>query len=421
MCGFIVSRENEAVDERTVRRRGPDMRNTLSAGGFVFTHHLLHITGEVLPQPMVSGDIVCVYNGEIYNHPFEKSDGEVLIPLYRKYGADFPSHLDGEFAVALYDFKQRIAVFSTDAFGTKPLWVNDLSAASYESCVGGTLLPPNTTLVASLEGGRRHTRPVVRFDFDHQDKNTFDDWISAFELSIRKRAKDGCFIGLSSGYDSGAIACEMIKQGVRFKAYSIRGSEDLDVLGERLKGLDHDFFRLTRDDYESAQRFIKEHAEEFSYASVKEVALQLDNMTNDWGAVGLSYICRRARAEGRRVFLSGQGADEILSDYSLTPEVSTLRGVYSSELKEWPNFRGGCQRAYLAKEEHVSGAYGIEGRYPFLDTSLVQEFLWLTPELKNSEYKAPLHHYLKRNNYPFKGREKVGFSAGRNLLETVNA
>jgi asparagine synthetase B (glutamine-hydrolysing) len=420
LCGFIVSRADEVIDERTVKRRGPDFRNTLRVDGFVFTHYLLHITGEATPQPFVSDDIVCVYNGEIYNHAFHKSDGEVLIPLYQKYGVDFPSVLDGEFAIALYDFKKRVAVFSTDPFGTKPLWINNLSAASYESCIGGRRLPPNTTLLVSFDDGPQHVQPVYSFDFNHQDKTSFDDWISAFEQAVRKRAKDGCFIGLSSGYDSGAIACELIKQQVKFKAYSIRGSEDLLVLNERWKGLDHEFFQLTRADYDSAQRFIKEYAEEFSYGSLKEVPFYFDNMTDDWGAVGFSYICRQAQADGRRVFLSGQGADEILCDYSLTPEISTLKGVYPDKLKIWPNFNGGCQRAFLAKEEYVSGAYGIEGRYPYLDTSLVQEFLWLTPELKNSEYKAPLYQYLMRNNYPFKGREKVGFSAGHNLLETAN-
>ena len=39
----------------------------------------------------------------------------------------------------------------------------------------------------------------------------------------------------------------------------------------------------------------------------------------------------------------------------------------------WADFYGGSQRAYLAKDEYVTGAYGIEGRFPFLDVALVQE------------------------------------------------
>ena len=419
MCGFVVSREAQSVTDKYVKRRGPTLVNTMTRQGFVFTHYLLHITGDVTAQPYVSDDIVCLYNGEIYNHQFAKSDGEVLIPLYRHYGIDFTSKLDGEFAIALYDFKERIVLFSTDAFGTKPLWVRDLCAASYKSCIGGNRLPPNTTLVLSFDGRLEHRQKVHEFDFDHQDKNAFDDWVHAFEHSIKKRARDGCFIGLSSGHDSGAIACELTKQRVKYRAYSISGTEDVEVVRKRLRRVDGELFRLTTKDYQAAQQFIKKNAEEFSYSSLKDVSLHFEKMTDDWGAVGLSFICQQARLEGRTVFISGQGADEIFSDYAFTPEVSTLNGVFPNQLKIWPNFKGGCQTAYLAKDEHVSGAYGIEGRYPFLDISLVQEFLWLKPELKNSEYKAPLDHYLTLNDYPFNRGDKVGFYAKHNLIETT--
>ena len=64
------------------------------------------------------------------------------------------------------------------------------------------------------------------------------------------------------------------------------------------------------------------------------------------------------------------------------------------------------------KEEHVAGAYGIEGRYPFLDKYVVQEFLWITSELKNKNYKSPLCNYLTINNFPFEKNQKTGFGCG---------
>jgi hypothetical protein len=56
----------------------------------------------------------------------------------------------------------------------------------------------------------------------------------------------------------------------------------------------------------------------------------------------------------------------------------------------------------------VAGSHSIETRYPFLDKDVVQEFLWLTPELKNKTYKAPIYEYLKRNNFPFAEGKKIG-------------
>ena len=49
------------------------------------------------------------------------------------------------------------------------------------------------------------------FDFNlEQTKDSFTDWNHAFEESIKKRTencREKIFIGLSSGYDSGSIAC----------------------------------------------------------------------------------------------------------------------------------------------------------------------------------------------------------------------
>ena len=64
------------------------------------------------------------------------------------------------------------------------------------------------------------------------------------------------------------------------------------------------------------------------------------------------------------------------------------------------------------KEETVSGTWGVEGRYPFLDKQVVQEFLWLSNDLKNKHYKSVIHNYLTSNNYPFEENQKVGFNCG---------
>ena len=67
----------------------------------------------------------------------------------------------------------------------------------------------------------------------------------------------------------------------------------------------------------------------------------------------------------------------------------------------------------MFKDEFVIGRHGIEGRYPFLDKQLVQEFLSLSAVLKNRTYKAPLEHFLMTNGYPFEPMMKRGFSPHR--------
>jgi asparagine synthetase B (glutamine-hydrolysing) len=229
MCGFVVCRTGELFDNGKVRRRGPDGEFCLERDGFSFHHYLLHITGLRLEQPLVDGGVVCVFNGEIYNRPYSVSDGEVLIPLYRKYGKDFVRYLDGEFSIALYDFDRREAVFATDAFGTKPMWTRGARAASYGSCIQGQQMPPNTVKVVSFDG-RETSEMIHNFDFEHQDKSTLVDWTDAFNRAVKLRATQDCFLGLSAGYDSGAIAASLLSQCLPFKAYCLLGGEDRGLL-----------------------------------------------------------------------------------------------------------------------------------------------------------------------------------------------
>src|SRR3989344_1524174 len=401
MCGILVYKNQG--NNFFIQKRGQDFTNKVERNGFTFIHNLLHITGEFTAQPYEDDGIVCLYNGEIYNHSFKKSDGENIIPLYKKYGFDFPKHLDGEWAIAIYDFRKELALFATDLFATKPLWRKELECASYESGVGGHKIPANTIEVVSFDG-RQETKIIHQWDLN-QHKDSYDDWIKAFEKAVKKRAIPDCFLGLSSGYDSGAIACELIKQKMDFKAFIIQAQEDDKILKARMNLLDNYEYLGRSESFREELAWINDNIEDFRYKIPTKKWLKQDS-----AALGLSKICRKAHAEGRKVYLSGQGADEIISDYALYPYQSTFKGNFPDHLTLWENFYEGAQYSYLGKEEYVAGSHSIETRYPFLDKEVVQEFLWLSPELKNKNYKAPIHEYLKRNNFPFRKGVKIGLT-----------
>jgi hypothetical protein len=46
---------------------------------------------------------------------------------------------------------------------------------------------------------------------------------------------------------------------------------------------------------------------------------------------------------------------------------------------------------------------------------VVQEFLSLSPSLKNGKYKAPLDYFMSKYKYPFESGVKRGFNAAANL------
>lgn len=393
MCGLLVYQYSG--NNFYIQKRGQDLTNQVVKYGFTFVHNLLSITGQFSPQPYEDkeNDIVCLYNGEIYNHKFTRSDGENLIPLYKKYGVDFPKYLDGEWAIALYDFKNKLAVFASDLFATKPLWRNGLECASYKSGVGGHKIPANSIEIVYFDG-REEKKTICDWDLN-QHKDSYEDWIAAFEKAVKERAVPGCFMGVSSGYDSGAIVCALLKLGVDFKAYILPGYEDQKVLEQRMKLLNNYQYFKSKEDFILEPEWVKNNIEDFSYK------ISGKHLKNDSASLGLSKICRDAHGEGRKVYLSGQGGDEIYADYALRPYLSTFKGKFPDKLYLWNNFYEGCQYSYLGKEEYVSGSHSIETRYPLLDREVVQEFLNLSPELKNRNYKAPLYEYLTRNNFPF--------------------
>ncbi len=401
MSGFLVTRDQDARRSH-IARRGPDLTRTVEFEGYQFSHYLLNVAGERAPQPFVDGEIVCVFDGEIYNTP-AGSDPAALTSLYRQHGADFSRHLDGDFAVAIYDFGRRVMMLATDPFGTKPLFWRGTEAASYSSGLGaGERVAPNSVLVADLDRDESHCQGGEPFDFGHQEKDRYDDWIVAFERAVRKRAADGCYVPLSAGYDSGGIDCALRQLGLEWKAYSVEGEENLAMLRQR--NGDGEILRMGAEDLAAQAVFLRAHVEKASYRVIRDGVLQECDMLGDHATCGLALIHSLARSEGRQVFLSGQGGDEILDarrDWSgyLFPE----------RLRQWSDFSGGFQAAYLTKEEFVGGAFGTEGRFPYLDRAVVQEFLWLSAELKNRKYKAPLHEYMTRCDYPFDEGVKTGF------------
>lgn len=416
-------------------RRGPDETTCVNINGIEFLHNLLHLTGEYTPQPFFKREVAMVFNGEIYNYKDfgdYKTDGEAILDLYLEDGITFAEQLDGEFAICIIDFQARRIIIATDTFACKPLWYtfegDKFGIASYKSQLtqlgfqDAKKLYANTTLVYNLETFEvdmlyKHTS----FNLN-QSRNTFDFWIEAFQESIAKRSRDlqyGCFLGLSSGYDSGAIACELLRQGVDFKSYSIVGPENQNILQQRVNLIpNHELINLTHDEYKAVQSELNTYCEDFTY---KDKFLNY-NIKGDKASMGLGAICSRAREEGRRIYFSGQGADEIISDYGFGGNKiyahSSFGGRFPEKLEgffPWHSFYDGTQIQYLNKEEYVAGHYGIETRYPFLDKQLVQEFLNLTPQLKNSKYKSAIDEYLKVNNFPYSKGEKIGFNTLKGL------
>jgi asparagine synthase (glutamine-hydrolysing) len=115
--------------------RGPDEGSTDAFGRCVLGHQRLRVIDlETGFQPVTneSGDVVCVFNGEIYNFPELRDelrgheirgtgDTPVLPHLYEEDGPAFVRRLHGMFAFALWDARRERLVLGRDRLGKKPL------------------------------------------------------------------------------------------------------------------------------------------------------------------------------------------------------------------------------------------------------------------------------------------------------------
>lgn len=141
--------EQDVLERMTdlLAHRGPDGRAFYSATARFPSHDaatsvalghrrlsIIDLAGGRQPMSNEDGAVWIVFNGEIYNfrdlrrrlegagHVFRtNSDTEVLVHLYEDDGVDFLKHLNGMFALAIWDANRQLLLLARDRLGKKPL------------------------------------------------------------------------------------------------------------------------------------------------------------------------------------------------------------------------------------------------------------------------------------------------------------
>ncbi|HJV96010.1 MAG TPA: asparagine synthetase B, partial [Albitalea sp.] len=157
MCGIagILSGANAARPERAelaamiaqLHHRGPDGTGLLCEAEVGLAHarlSIIDLAGGDQPIHNEDRSVWVVFNGEIFNYIelraeleqaghrfYTHSDTEVIVHLYEQHGADFVQHLNGQFAIALWDQRAKRLVLARDRTGIRPLFYTN---------VGGRLL-----------------------------------------------------------------------------------------------------------------------------------------------------------------------------------------------------------------------------------------------------------------------------------------
>ncbi len=116
---------------------GPDSGGTYFEEGVAMAHRRLSIIdlSDSGNQPMFFDDLIIVFNGEIYNFNeikqllifdgvvfLTKTDTEVVLRAFEKWGVECVNKFRGMFAFAIYDKKKSELWLCRDRFGVKPLF-----------------------------------------------------------------------------------------------------------------------------------------------------------------------------------------------------------------------------------------------------------------------------------------------------------
>lgn len=373
MCGIVgfTGRKNSLVLRKMsdkIIHRGPDDEGFYEDDDVSLGMRRLSIIDvESGQQPVFNEDknIVAVFNGEIYDHFTHRevlqrkhsfashhSDSEIVVHGFEEYGVEWPSKVNGMFAIAIWDKNTQRLLLYRDRLGKKPLYyceVNgDIIFASeikallchpLVSCdlnyaaLGNYFAMKNTSApqtvyraiqqllpghVLEWEKGRAaQTTPYWHDNFFPYDDITPDEAAKEIrrllEDSVRLRMQCDVPFGayLSGGVDSSAVASLMSreclqpvktfclgytdKEGSQFWGKS-QDVEYARVMAKQLGTEHHEMFISATDFAEAMPNVIKAFDEPFS------------------GTISTFFLSELIHKHVR-VAISGDGADELFASY----------------------------------------------------------------------------------------------------------
>ncbi len=131
----------------TLYHRGPDEGGMLLDKNFAMGMtrlSIIDLSGGQQPISNEQGDMWVVFNGEIFNfvelrtllqkagHRFNThTDTEVIIHAYEEFGLNFVDHLNGQFAIAIWDSRARQLILARDRVGIRPLFYTEHNGSMY--------------------------------------------------------------------------------------------------------------------------------------------------------------------------------------------------------------------------------------------------------------------------------------------------
>lgn len=373
MCGIVGFTGEREDKERilhamadSIAHRGPDGEGYFCDDGIALGHRrlsIIDIEGGKQPLYNENGNLVLVFNGEIYNfqslreeliaagHVFQtRCDSEVLLHGYEEWGSELPEKLRGMFAFVLWDREKKELFAARDPFGIKPFYyydrdgsflfaseikaflhhpdfhkeLNEKQLPLYLSC---QYSPGEETFfvgVRKLLGGHRlflkdGSLTVERYftpQFVPDRDKTEEEWVQAIDDvlhdSVEAHKISDVEVGsfLSSGVDSSYVAC-------------IADVDKTFTVGYKNPQYDEAEFAKTFSSVMGVKNFTHYIDAEEYWNAIPLIQYHMDEPLADAAGAALYFVNREA-AKQVKVCLSGEGADEFFGGYNVYQEPFAL-------------------------------------------------------------------------------------------------
>jgi asparagine synthase (glutamine-hydrolysing) len=367
-----------------ITHRGPDEQGHYLDEHFAVVHRRLSIIDLAAgQQPMLSDDeqVVLAFNGEIFNFIelrtdllaqgvlfHTQSDTEVVLQLYLKYGHNFVSMLNGQFAISIWDKRSKTCllirdrvgicplfytqengqlIFGSEVKAIKPALANGLNistkALDHIFTFWAPLAPhtifeniyevqPGMMLIVNEQGVE--SRPYWEWSYSEPLRQEsegalieelHDLLVDATKIRLRSDVPVGAY--LSGGLDSSSIVALIHRHGnIPMRTFSLnfdqKNFDEQQFQSDLTRHLktEHSQILVKPDDIVSAFESTIYHTE----APILRTA-----------PVPMGILSGLVRENGFKVVLTGEGADEVLGGYDIFKEAKVRRFWAQKPESEW--------------------------------------------------------------------------------------
>lgn len=417
VCIFNIKEQTPELRQKAlrmsskIRHRGPDWSGIYTGGSAILAHERLAIVDpESGRQPLFSSDNkqVLAVNGEIYNHRelrrqyegkyrfMTGSDCEVILALYRDYGANFLDRLNGIFAFALYDAERDEYLIARDPIGVIPLYIGydddgTLYVASELKALEGNCrrygpFPPGHVL-SSRDGKIRRYYERDWFSYEAVKDNRADEeeLRRALESAVCRQMMSDVPYGvlLSGGLDSSIISAVAARHaGRRIEddgrdaawwprlhsfAVGLRGAPDLAkarLVADHIGTVHHEINYTIQEGLDALSDVIY-FTETYDVTTVR-------------ASTPMYLLARVIKSMGIKMVLSGEGADEVFGGYLYFHKAPSAQAFHEETVRKLSKLHQyDCLRANKSL-----AAWGVEGRVPFLDKEFLDVAMRVNPSAK---------------------------------------